>query len=374
MSTIQSSPTQAKQKILGFLSNRGGVVRAGQYSVQQFVHLMAFKNRNGSNHHAISLVQDCLEELQAEGKIVLRTNDRGMPNYVALATADNPDSATGGELTDEERAACRNDYAETLYDTLSQLVIAQKEAADNLQLAEEYDKAAQAANTAMLEAQAKQQAAETELVEQAANNNPDGIRKLLTEQEAELAKLRTEKTEAWFVVEEKTSEIKRLSERNAYLESQNASQKDLTDKLQRKIKTAEAEHKTERRYHANLISDLKNQIRVLERSDGLTPVKATAVALGVSQSVLNESITDINESLHQIAKKTINAMLEITDEEIEAMIGKTMEKMARTIIGNCEKYLPTDKREAFLDSVGDTYPKINISEITNDQVVAVKIA
>ena len=317
MAEVQNSPKRAKQKILEFLKNRGGILRTGPNPAHQILHCRLFKQGNGSAHQAITAVQNYLAELAEAGEIIMRRDDRGAYNYVALPAADNPTSTTGGELTPTERDEFYA-YLSTEYAVMQGLLAsAQQDAAASLSLAQEYEATARTSRAERDAALTRAETAESKLAEYEANTEYDNVRKMLADYETELSGLRTEKNLAVIANEESLAEIKRL---NRQLERQaaqsQADEKSITT-LEKKVKELTKDLKEARKALTDEIAANKRAIAKYEKGDGLSAAKAVAVAM---------------ESL---------------DGVLKAALDEIWQKAVDALMADCEKFLPADKRDAF---------------------------
>lgn len=317
MTNVKKMPKRARQDILDFLNSRGGCLRTGHLEVWQMLFWRCFrKSSEGSTHEDVDVIRDIILELEAEGSVVLRRDDKGVVNYIALKSSEG-DFKVVEEATNEE-------LEELLVDVISQQSYAEKKL-DAVQ--KKYDVMTQLAT----EAEAKSSLLAQELEESQkkvadleATASLDGVRKILDAQETELASALKSKRMAELRVEELSQEIEKVSEKLATARSEAERINDTQDALNRKIRELTADLKAERKKSENKIAELQNELARLERGDGLTAVKATAAA-----------ISGLEASIDTLWKISVDAIVE-----------------------NCAKYLTGDKRANFQEELNVAYKKM----------------
>jgi hypothetical protein len=328
MANIQYSPGRVKKEILEFLKNRGGICRSGANSVQQVLYWKIFRSGGGSHHWEITALQENLKELEAMGEVVTRRNHGGTCNYIALKSADDPESTTGGELS--------NTDFEELFATMSieygrmqrKLIDAEVASEENLNLAAQYDVEARQAREMQATLGRELEAVKAQLETTQNVTDFDGVRKILTAQEDELSKARADVRLLTLDKEENLTTNKRLSDELSRVRGENESLRTAEKIAQSKVRDLTGEVKLLRKESESEIGRLKAEIARMERGDGLTAAKAAAAAVLAVDGCMDKIVDEILDG--------------VTD----------------SILDNCVKYLPPDKHESFKREVTGFYDKM----------------
>jgi hypothetical protein len=267
--------------------------------------------------------------MEAAGEIVLRQSGNGITNYIALAEKHDPESTSGGEVSNAELQELFATMSTEYYQMAGNLARAEGEAKDNFDLAAEYEGKVKEAEGQRDVARAETEEVKTQLGEFQRTAGFEATRGILARQETELGEMRAAKLAAELSAAERTAEVERLSGENARLtalmEAEKTKQQRLAEGLQKKLTDTRAELKKARKQHGDEVADLRRQIAVFEKGDGLTAAKAAAAAMFGVDLALEQARTDILESL----------------------------------ITTCQKYLPEDKRDAFRADASAAYRKID---------------
>lgn len=318
MTCVRNMPGRAKQQMLDFLKHRGGSLRCGHFDVWQMLYWRCFrKGSEGSTHEEVTTTRELILELEAEGKVILRQDDKGVCNYIALKSTDGPDEVTKGELSNSE-------LEELLTDAFLQYSYIEKRLANTQK---DYEAAVQlAAQSEENASRAREEgdAAKSELAELQKTASFDGARKILDEQETELANARKDKRIADLKAEELSAEVKRLSSKLEKAESDNISIRSIQEILQKKVDELTAELKSAHTGASEKIAELKSELTKVEKGEGLTAAKAVAAAVS----------------------------------GLDVAIDASWERIVETIVESCTKYLPEEKRCAFREEVHAAHKKM----------------
>jgi hypothetical protein len=328
MANIQNTPRRAKQRVLDYLKSRGGTLRCGPYYVHQVLFWKCFETGNGSDHYDIAAMKQYLLELEADGDVVLHRDDNGMCRCITLSSVSNPetdpDNASENELScdeiDEVFARLTTEYA-TMQNQLAQ---AKLDAAENLQLATEYEATANAALREKDAALLRLQEVSDKLANQEAQTDFGAVRRTLVVFETKFNEAQAEKDAALATIGTKQSEIERLQAQIRTLEDQNAAKERALEAASKKNAELSQEFTEHKKTASKEIADLKREILALEKGDGLTASKAAAAVTHTFGEALFQFLQDIE----------------------------------KTALTGCDKYLPEGKVDAFHKDADNALAKI----------------
>lgn len=321
MAKLQGMSSQAKQQIMDFLKNRGGVLRCGHFNVWQTLYWRCFQKETASStHEEVSATQKLVFELEQEDKVILRQDDSGIYNYIAIKTA------SVDELTNNNGGSnlSSNELEEILGNMFLQYSYLEKKLMDSQT---DYEIAMQILATFENEnvgLKKENEATRAELVELKKHTNCVEVKKNLDEQKKEIENVRQEKALAEEESKNLLTEISQLSSKLKKMELDSNASKKIKEALQKKVDDLGRQLKIARRESIEKIASLESELSKIKKGDGLTASKAVALSIMAF------------------------------DRALDNIRGETVED----IVCSCAKYLPIEKVDRFLESVYDAHQKI----------------
>lgn len=339
MADIQGSPRKTKQSVLEFLRSRGGVMRTGQHRVHQW---LAWRRFGTTQHEEITALRKCLIEMANEGLVVMRRGDTGL-NYIALKEAFDPtdtaDILPEDELPAEFLLAILPEY----YRMDDRLAKAQDDAEHAMELAQQFEQAANEASRRENDAKGELQRTREELEEIKKSPGFAVARTAMDELEAAMdAKARAEDVLARKLAEigdmpsmlaDAKAEIQRLKDEAEETKREN-------DEVIAKMKAEHAEALRRSRQETSdvqqVAEDLRKEMFQFERGDGLTAATAAAAFMTTTESIMSAFI-----------------------DKVKGAMGESLAEVKAAGLKNCQARINDPARkEVFADRYGAAYDKI----------------
>jgi chromosome segregation ATPase len=327
---VQNTPSRVKEKILEFLESRGGILRSGQNYVWEVLYWKCYRKGEGSsNHFDIKAMKQYITELEADGKIMLERNGKGICNCIALPSVNglsNDLDETSNDLTNSELAELFSNMSAEYSRMEEKLEKATKDVEDSVHLAAQCEEEANTAREEKEAAESKLNEALAELAELREKANFSGVREILIKQEEELAEVRKDNRMLELDIAEKSSEIRRMTAEVQRATSNLESIERAKASVEKKYSKLSSEIKSERKNTAEEIKNLKNELKKHEKGEGLTAAKSVAVMMYYIEDILQRCSENAHGVLMDYSKRYI---LQEHYETFERNVEEAYNKIAK---------------------------------------------